>query len=128
MEKKTIIVEGQRAQRSLTGITICLNDKSNYHEFLRKLPEDARLKITIEVSDPRQAWIDDWYNRAKTAEDNGCAFIKYCRDTTIVVAYGTECLNEIGLSAPRHNDKYDRKTGIAVAYAKTVGAIVPNFI
>lgn len=126
MAKKTITVSGKRY--TSTGIRINPDDKAAYDAFLATLPVNTCVELTISARDLRQEWIDDWHNRAREAEGNGCVFIKHCRDTTIVAAYGTSHPYEIGLSAPRHGDKYDLKTGIAVAYAKTVGAIVPKFI
>lgn len=126
MAKKTITVSGKKFTR--TGIRISSDDKAAYDAFLATLPTNTCVELTISARDQRQEWIDDWYNRAKTAEDSGFAIIKYCRDTTIVAAYGAVCSNEIGLSAPRHGDKYDRKTGIAVAFAKVCHERVPDYI
>ena len=126
MAKKTITVSGKRL--TSTGIRVDPKDKPNYDAFLRTLPRDAYFKITIEASDPRQDWIDQMYERAMTARDNELIFIKHCQNTTVIANYSLWNPSEIALSAPRHGDKYDRKTGIAVAYAKISGERVPDFI
>ena len=86
-----------------------------------------QVEVTIRIPDPRQDWIDMWYKRAMTAVDHldSCT-LKFCKDTTIMV----ECspYPNITTSAPRHGDKYDRKVGIAVCYAKMRGETVPEYI
>ena len=86
------------------------------------------VEIIIRVDDPRQDWIDRWYAEAMTAELDGDIFIKHCKEATIVVNYGANIHDEIACSAPRHGDKYDYKTGIAVAYAKLRKHPIPDFI
>ena len=68
----------------------------------------------------RDAWVDKWYRRAMA--DENCA-ISQMRDITAVELY-----HEIGISKPCKGDKYDARTGIAVAYAKASGASIPRYI
>ena len=86
-----------------------------------------QVKVTVRIPEPRQDWIDMWYKRAMTAVDHlGTYTLKFCKDTTIMVERGP--FPNITTSAPRHDDKYDRKTGIAVCYAKMRGEPVPEYI
>ena len=126
MAKKTITVSGQKYTR--TGIRVSPDDKAAYDAFLATLPVNAYIELTISARDQRQDWIDRMYERAMTARDNELIFIKHCQNTTVIANYSLWNPSEIALSAPRHGDKYDRKTGIAVAYAKISGERVPDFI
>lgn len=86
-----------------------------------------QVEVTVHIPDPRQDWIDMWYKRAMTAVDHlGSCALKFCKDTTIMVERSP--YPNITTSAPRHGDKYDRKTGIAVCYAKMRGETIPDFI
>lgn len=86
-----------------------------------------QVEVIVHVPEPRQDWIDLWYKRAMTAVDHlGAYTLKFCKDTTILVERGP--YPEITTAAPRHGDKYDRKTGIAVCYAKMRGEEIPNYI
>ena len=86
-----------------------------------------QVEVTVRIPDPRQDWIDMWYKRAMTAVDHlGTYTLKFCKDTTIMVEKAP--FPDITTSAPRHGDKYDRKVGIAVCYAKMRGETVPEYI
>lgn len=89
----------------------------------------------ISIIDPRQEWIDQHYKEAMDAVNstdcyNGghIAHLKFCKDATIFIRHWMDDDDYIGVAAPRHGDKYDRKTGIAVAYAKAMGEAVPDYI
>ena len=85
------------------------------------------VEVTVLVPDLRQDWIDMWYKRAMTAVDHlGSCTLKFCKDTTIMVERGP--FPNITTSAPRHGDKYNRKVGIAVCYAKMRGETIPEYI
>lgn len=85
------------------------------------------VEVTVLVPDLRQDWIDMWYKRAITAVDHlGSCTLKFCKDTTIMVERGP--FPNITTSAPRHGDKYNRKVGIAVCYAKMRGETIPEYI
>ena len=83
---------------------------------------------------PRKQWIDSHYDdaiaAAQTLDDynTNIAHIKFCKDVTIFIRHWENNDDDIGVAAPRHGDKYDRKTGIAVAYAKAMGEAVPDYI
>lgn len=89
---------------------------------------NPHVEVIIRVRDPRQDWIDEWYAAAKVAEQSGEIFVKFCKDATFVCAYGTASHQDIACAAPRHGDKYDQRTGIAVAYAKFCDAEIPDCI
>lgn len=89
---------------------------------------NPRVEVIIRVRDPRQEWIDKWYAEAKKDEKDGEILIKFCKDVTVICVYATEDPQEIACAAPRHGDKYDKHTGIAVAYAKLCNAKIPDYI
>ena len=98
-----------------------------FYEDLRFEDASAPLhcEVTIRVIDPRQRWIDKYYERAMS----GLGFthdFRFCKDVTILASYSYPA--QIVTAAPRHGDKYNRETGIAVAYAKWVGDPVPDYI
>ena len=86
-----------------------------------------QVEVTVRIPDPRQDWIDMWYKRAMIAVDQlGTCMLKFCKDATIMAERGP--FPVITTAAPRHGDKYDRKVGIAVCYAKMRGETIPDFI
>ena len=82
------------------------------------------VEVIIRVPEPRKDWVNKWYDRAMKAAENWDIFIKHCKQSTFICT----CDCEIASSAPRHGDKYDYKTGIAVAYAKLKGEHIPDYI
>lgn len=78
------------------------------------------VEVIIRVHDRRQEWIDKWYTKAIRGDD----FLAFRKD--VVIAYND--LGEIATAAPVRGDKYDRHTGIAVAYAKLNGEPIPDYI
>ena len=86
------------------------------------------VEVIIRVHDRRQEWIDKWYAEAKEDEKNGEILIKFCKDVTVICVYATTYSQEIACAAPRHGDKYDQHTGVAVAYAKLCNAEIPDYI
>ena len=94
--------------------------------------EDAEVTV---AADPRQEWIDQHYKEAMDeVNSTDCysgdhlAHLKFCKDATIFIRHWINTDDDVGVAAPRHDDKYDRKTGIAVAYAKAMGEAVPDYI
>lgn len=73
----------------------------------------------------RKEWIDVWYTEFMNRHDT--VFITR-GELTIVATYDELHGICIGTSYPVHGDKYDDKTGIAVAYAKAIGIAIPDFI
>lgn len=87
-----------------------------------------RVELTVRILDSRQDWIDEWYTAAKGAEKNDDIFIKFCKDVTFICKLDAEHPEEIACAAPRRGDKYDKHTGIAVAYAKLCRRPIPDYI
>ena len=84
--------------------------------------EGDRIMITPLDSDKRkrEKWIDTWFNRYRFDK---AAHMNTMGNITAVELYG-----QVGISKPSPIDKYDEKTGIAVAYAKAHGADIPKYI
>ena len=72
------------------------------------------------VTAKRTAWIDKWFNNYRFDK---AALMNTMGDITAVETRG-----KVGISKPCGGDKYDEKTGIAVAYAKARGAEIPKYI
>lgn len=106
------------------------NGYSNILENIQLFTKSSapRVELVIRVEDPRQDWIDEWYTAAKEAEKDGDLFIKFCKDVTFICMWATEHPREIACAAPRRGDKYDKHTGIAVAYAKLCNTKIPDYI
>lgn len=114
------------------GVRAVSDDYNAVHKFyddLRNSSDDIfaplLCEVTVRVINPRQKWIDDHFTTAM----NGLGFsheFHFCKDVTILsdFAYPTN----IYTAAPRHGDKYNRETGIAVAYAKWNGEEIPDYI
>lgn len=73
----------------------------------------------------RQKWIDGYYY-AFLSHPNATA--TQVGDTTVVAAYARNTGMHIGTAKPVHGDVFNREVGIAVAYAKAFGTIIPDFI
>ena len=82
--------------------------------------KDNSIIFTDPITAKRAAWIDRWFDRYRF---DRAAHMNTMGKITAVELYG-----EIGISKPSHGDKYDEKTGIAVAYAKAHGAAIPKYI
>lgn len=91
-------------------------DKLNYREDFA---------LTLSVPDPREDWIEKWYKKAK--KDNGVVFHHH-KTVTICIPRLHVSDDGFGISDVREGDTYDRKTGIAVAYAKHCCEPIPDFI
>lgn len=105
--------------------TIKIEDDKGLHDLVRKLGDGRKVKIIIQYEDPRQDWIDKWYKRAVAAADDTVIF-KFVKDGTVCIPILEPEYTEV--AAPREGDKYDRKTGIAVAFAKTRDEEIPDYI
>lgn len=111
-----------------TGCNAVYNTIRQDIQTLQRIGTNPSVEIIIRVNDPRQEWIDEWYAKATISALDGDIFIRHCKETTIVVAYEAVTDRQIACSAPRHGDKYNYKTGIAVAYAKLNGEPIPDYI
>ena len=76
-------------------------------------------------SKQREHWIEMWYAEYLNRYDTDCLVVG---KRTIVATYDEYNGMRIGTSYPIHNDEYDAKTGIAVAYAKAIGIAIPDYI
>lgn len=76
-------------------------------------------------SKQREHWIEMWYAEYLNRYDTDCLVVG---KRTIVATYDEFNGMRIGTSYPIHNDEYDAKTGIAVAYAKAIGIAIPDYI
>lgn len=105
--------------------TIKIEDEKGLNDLVRKLGNGRKVKIIIQYEDPRQEWIDKWYRRAVAAADDTVIF-RFVKDGIVCIpVYDPE---NTAVAAPRKSDKYDRKTGIAVAFAKTCDEKIPEYI
>lgn len=68
----------------------------------------------------RQKWIDHWFDEYRF---DRAAHMATMNNITAIEVYGA-----VGISKPSRTDKYDEKTGIAVAYAKAMGRKIPDYI
>ena len=84
--------------------------------------EGDRIMITPFDSDKRkrERWVNTWFNRYRL---DTAAHTNTMNDITAVELHGN-----VGISKPSPIDKYNEKTGIAVAYAKAYGASIPKYI
>ena len=73
----------------------------------------------------RKKWIGDYFF-ACLSDPNATAI--QVGDTIVVAAYERDNGMHIGTAKPVHGDVFDEKVGVAVAYAKAFGIIVPDFI
>ena len=89
----------------------------------RPFPE---IEVIIRVRDRRQEWIDKWYSKAGDAEAFEEVSFAFVKDGTVCIS--REVGDDFKVAAPRKGDKYDRKTGIAVAFAKFYGEKIPDYI
>ena len=76
-------------------------------------------------SKQREHWIEMWYAEYLNRYDTDHLVVG---KRTIVATYDDYNGMRIGTSYPIHNDEYDAKTGIAVAYAKAIGIAIPDYI
>ena len=84
------------------------------------------IEVIIRAYDPRQEWIDKWYSKAGDAESFDEVSFAFVKDGTVCISREEgDCFT---VAAPRKGDKYDRKTGIAVAFAKFCGEKIPEYI
>ena len=76
-------------------------------------------------AEERQKWVDGYYY-AFLNHPNATAI--QVGDTTVVAAYARNTGMHIGTAKPVHGDVFNREVGLAVAYAKAFGDIIPDYI
>lgn len=100
--------------------------REQFHDLLCQLGDGHKVKLTVQYEDPRQDWIDKWYFKAEDAEAFDEVRFAFVKDGTVCI--DREQGDVFTVAAPRKGDKYDRKTGIAVAFAKFSGERIPSYI
>lgn len=78
----------------------------------------------------RKAWINTTYEKFKTLYNEGKADFVILGNTTVVCVTTTDRKRKVrmGKAVRSPEDMFDRKTGIAVAYARAMTLGVPNYI
>lgn len=110
--------------------SIRIQETEDFYKFYRQILNGDKgnnlVEITIRICDKRQEWIDKYYNLAKRMANAGTYVIKHCKEVCYVIPCGYA--GDAASATPRHGDKYDYKTGVAVAFAKAFGDKVPEYI
>lgn len=97
------------------------SDLTTLHEAILK-EIDTR---SVRRARRRKEWIDLWYTEFLNRYDT----VSITRgELTIVATFDEYNGQRIGTAYPVKGDKFDSKTGIAVAYAKAIGLEVPDYI
>ena len=93
---------------------------------------NLHLAIAEEISkrerkreEEREKWLDDYYY-AFLDHPNATAI--QVGDTTVVAFYTCNAGMHMGTAKPVHGDVFNRKVGVAVAYAKAYGYAIPDYI
>ena len=105
--------------------TLQVYEEGRLQELIRELGNGRKVKVTIQYEDPRQDWIDKWYSKAVAAAGETVIF-KFVNDGTVCIPMGFP--EHTAVAAPCKGDKYDRKTGMAIAFAKTRNEEIPEYI
>lgn len=90
---------------------------------VNKLKPMENFTLTLSVPDPRGDWIEKWYRKAKENDD-----VVFYHHKTVTICTTSWGKNIVAISDVCKGDTYDRKTGIAVAYAKLCDEPIPDFI
>lgn len=95
--------------------------------FLDVIFENSKLVISKhdperERKEKRAKWVEKYYRRAQ--DDNSFNWTIRGHLTIGTFTYS----KEIYTAYPVKGDKYDRRTGIAVCYAESIGHTVPDYI
>ena len=109
--------------------SVLIDNQEFYHLYEQQFHSPDRstaCEIIIRLPDPRADWIEKWYKAARRYERAGAFIIKHCQQTCFVIP--AHDVYDAASSAPRHGDKYDYKTGVAVAFAKAFGQPIPDYI
>ena len=93
---------------------------------------NLRIAVAEEISkrarkreEERRKWIDGYYF-AFINHPNATAI--QVGDTTIVAVYARNTGMHMGTAKPVRGDVFNREVGLAVAYAKAFGDIIPDYI
>ena len=127
-------IKGEKLYRVCLTMDMTVNAEDEHTAISLAMANLEDRYFEVAEINPRKQWIDSHYDdaiaAAQTLDDynTNIAHIKFCKDVTIFIRHWENNDDDIGVAAPRHGDKYDRKTGIAVAYAKAMGEAVPDYI
>ena len=91
---------------------------------VNELKYQENFDLVLSVPDPRGDWIEKWYKKAKNDDD----VVFHHHKTATICSAGWGSGYDMAISDVCKGDTYDRKTGIAVAYAKFRGEPIPDFI
>ena len=104
---------------SLTNLTD--SDISRLLEDCQR--EQTRRQVHRETE--RKKWVDSMY----------CSFMDHpnassiqADNVTVVSVFNRNTGIRMATARPVHGDTFDRAVGVAVAYAKAIGATIPDFI
>ena len=86
---------------------------------------EERARRERKRKEERQKWVDGYYY-AFLNHPNTTAI--QVGDTTVVAVYARNTGMHIGTAKPVHGDVFNREVGLAVAYAKAFGDIIPDYI
>ena len=115
-----------KAWRNCSGCLVIAGE--DMPPFLREKVDKLRTYrdfiLTFSIPDPRGDWIEKWYKKAE--EDDEVVFRHHKTVTICSADWGSG--DDMAISDVCKGDIYDRKTGIAVAYAKYRGEPIPDFI
>ena len=92
---------------------------------LRSAVAEEISKRARKREEERQKWIDGYFY-AFLNHPNATSI--QMGDTTIVAVYARKTGMHIGTAKPVRGDVFNREVGLAVAYAKAFGDIIPDFI
>jgi hypothetical protein len=95
---------------------------------LRKMMEVINYELAIREERKRKfryAWIEEALGAYLRHPNASCKIIG---DLTIVAVYERYKGITFGVTRPINGDVYDESTGIAVAFAKAMGDVIPDYI
>lgn len=84
---------------------------------------DECVRRTKERKEMRRRWIDRQLRRYNQLDG-----AHKCIGNTVIVAISQMGPAQIGVATLAKGDTYERRTGIAVAFAKAIGETVPDYI
>lgn len=112
-----------------------MTDMQSFLKNIANLPEEKivevvefcqnRLKALAIIKQQRREWVDAHYRAYLRNPYTTC---KQLGPLTVVALYNRDTGNHIGTATCLPEDDYDEMVGIAVAFAKANGELIPNYI
>lgn len=112
-----------------------MKDMQSFLKTIANLPEDkirevagfceTRLQALAIIKQHRREWVDAHYRAYLRNPNTTC---KQLGPFTVVALYNRDTGNHIGTATCLPEDDYDEMVGIAVAFAKANGELIPNYI